>query len=47
MELLGGDGMEELDREWLNLILEAKKLGMTVEEVREFLAQVENSSVKK
>ncbi|WP_010651342.1 anti-repressor SinI family protein [Oceanobacillus massiliensis] len=29
----------ELDQEWLDLILEAKKLGLSVEEVHYFLQQ--------
>ncbi|MCQ6281128.1 anti-repressor SinI family protein [Bacillus sp. EB600] len=28
-----------MDAEWLELILEAKKIGITIEEVREFLDQ--------
>ncbi|PKG25268.1 hypothetical protein CWS01_01985 [Niallia nealsonii] len=28
---------EELDKEWLKLLLEAKNLGMTMEEIRKFL----------
>lgn len=31
--------VEELDSEWLQLILEAKKEGMSVEDVRAFLKQ--------
>ena len=27
----------ELDQEWVNLILKAKQLGLTIEEIREFL----------
>lgn len=30
---------EEMDVEWMELILEAKKIGMTTEMVREFLNQ--------
>ncbi|PAV28055.1 hypothetical protein CIL05_18260 [Virgibacillus profundi] len=29
------------DKEWIDLILEAKQLGLTIEEIREFL-QTEN-----
>lgn len=28
---------KEIDSEWLELIIEAKKMGMTIEEIREFL----------
>ncbi len=31
--------MEGLDREWVALILEAKELGLSCEEIREFLGQ--------
>lgn len=37
------DGLEGLDTEWLELILEARKLGLEKEEIREFL---ENHSSK-
>jgi DNA-binding transcriptional MerR regulator len=30
---------EKLDNEWLELILEARDIGMTVEEIKEFLVQ--------
>jgi DNA-binding transcriptional MerR regulator len=30
---------KELDNEWLELIIEARDLGMTVEEIKEFLVQ--------
>ncbi|WP_309144693.1 anti-repressor SinI family protein [Bacillus sp. EB600] len=30
---------KDMDAEWLELILEAKKIGITIEEVREFLDQ--------
>lgn len=29
--------IKDMDVEWLELILEAKKMGITIEEVREFL----------
>jgi hypothetical protein len=29
--------VKEIDSEWLELIIEAKKMGMTIEEIREFL----------
>lgn len=32
-----------LDQEWIELIMEAKQLGLTVEEIKEFLAQNSNS----
>lgn len=32
-------GLEEIDQEWLQLILEAKNIGMVKEEIREFLIQ--------
>ncbi|MFD2370797.1 anti-repressor SinI family protein [Brevibacillus sp. GCM10020057] len=28
---------EEMDHEWLELILEAKKIGISLEDIREFL----------
>lgn len=31
--------IEEMDREWLELMLEAKKIGIAKETVREFLNQ--------
>ena len=30
---------EEIDQEWLYLILEAKKIGLSMEEIRSFLRQ--------
>lgn len=36
--------VEELDSEWLQLMLEAKKKGISVEEVRAFLQQRINPS---
>ncbi|MFF2448509.1 anti-repressor SinI family protein [Neobacillus sp. NPDC058068] len=32
-------GLEEIDQEWLQLILDAKNIGMVKEEIREFLIQ--------
>lgn len=32
-------GLEEIDQEWLQLILEAKNIGMVKEEIRDFLIQ--------
>ena len=29
---------QELDEEWVNLIGEAKEMGLTIEEIKEFLA---------
>lgn len=29
--------VKEIDSEWLALIIEAKEMGMTIEEIREFL----------
>ncbi|NEY99385.1 anti-repressor SinI family protein [Heyndrickxia shackletonii] len=31
--------MNQLDQEWLLLILEAKQLGLTVEDIREYLQE--------
>ena len=31
--------IKDMDAEWLELIMEAKKIGITIEEVREFLDQ--------
>ncbi|WP_082693096.1 anti-repressor SinI family protein [Bacillus sp. FJAT-29814] len=31
-----------LDQEWIELIMEAKQLGLTVEEIKEFLEQNSN-----
>jgi DNA-binding transcriptional MerR regulator len=28
---------KEIDSEWLELMIEAKKIGMTIEEIREYL----------
>ncbi|MEH7117061.1 anti-repressor SinI family protein [Neobacillus vireti] len=30
---------EETDKEWLALIIEAKKLGLSIEEIKEFLEE--------
>ncbi|MBS4213612.1 MULTISPECIES: anti-repressor SinI family protein [Neobacillus] len=30
--------MEKLDKEWLVLIMEAKKIGLSVEDIRNFLS---------
>jgi len=37
-------GEARLDREWMKLIKEAKKAGLTVEDVREFLAEQREST---
>jgi len=34
---------EELDQEWINLIAKARELGMTVDEIKEFLHKTTNS----
>ncbi|MCM3766722.1 anti-repressor SinI family protein [Neobacillus niacini] len=31
-----------LDQEWIKLIIEAKQLGLTIEEIKEFLTQNSN-----
>ena len=36
--------MKRLDLEWMELILTAKRIGLTVEEVREFLRKKEIST---
>jgi DNA-binding transcriptional MerR regulator len=33
--------IKDMDAEWLELILEAKKIGISIEEVREYLYNVE------
>ena len=33
--------VKEIDAEWLELIIEAKKMGMTIEEIREFLYHIQ------
>ena len=33
--------VKDMDAEWLELIIEAKKIGITIEEVRKFLKQNE------
>lgn len=50
LDILGGEIVREtknfageLDREWILLILEAKRLGIKKEEVRHFLKQEEMS----
>jgi hypothetical protein len=32
--------VKELDLEWLELILEAKRMGMTIEEIRDYLFSI-------
>lgn len=34
---------QPLDREWLKLILEAKSMGLTVEDIRNFLMEAKRS----
>ncbi|WNS75739.1 anti-repressor SinI family protein [Bacillus sp. DTU_2020_1000418_1_SI_GHA_SEK_038] len=34
----------ELDKEWKALILEAKKIGITIEEVRHYLQQIKKTT---
>ncbi|WP_226086926.1 anti-repressor SinI family protein [Mesobacillus sp. S13] len=34
---------EELDTEWMHLIMEALEMGINKEEIREFLTQTKNS----
>lgn len=36
------DSREELDQEWVQLFIEAKKLGVTLEEIQEFLFKNES-----
>ena len=36
-----------LDKEWMKLILEAKQLGLTIEEIKEFLERESNRTVLK
>ncbi|MBY0145926.1 anti-repressor SinI family protein [Neobacillus niacini] len=33
----------EIDKEWLELILEARNLGITVDEIKEFLREPSNT----
>ncbi|WP_309121681.1 anti-repressor SinI family protein [Paenibacillus sp.] len=33
------EAMKRLDAEWLELILMAKRMGLTIEEIREFLTR--------
>lgn len=35
---LGIEQMEKLDKDWLALITEAKKIGLSVEDIRNFLS---------
>lgn len=35
--------LKEFDREWVDLIMEARQLGLTPEEIRLFLNQTEES----
>jgi Anti-repressor SinI len=37
---------EELDNEWVQLILEALEVGISVEEIKEFFSQKRPSTVK-
>jgi DNA-binding transcriptional MerR regulator len=37
MSMVNGQ-MQKIDKEWLALILEAKELGLSVDEVRDFLS---------
>lgn len=37
---------KKLDREWMDLILEAKKAGLTVEQVRNYLQTADDSKKK-
>jgi len=32
-----------LDQDWVNLILDAKRLGLTIEEIRDFLDENKNN----
>ncbi len=36
------DSREELDQEWVQLFIEAKKMGVTLEEIQEFLLKNES-----
>ncbi|EKN71126.1 hypothetical protein BAZO_00550 [Schinkia azotoformans LMG 9581] len=36
-----------LDQEWIKLILQAKHLGLTIEEIRKFLYKEQESKTKK
>ncbi|MFE8696616.1 anti-repressor SinI family protein [Cytobacillus sp. FJAT-53684] len=38
---------EKLDKEWMALILKAKKLGLTTTEVRAFIREVPKNELKK
>lgn len=37
---------KKLDREWMALILEAKKAGLSVEQVRDYLQTADNTKKK-
>jgi DNA-binding transcriptional MerR regulator len=37
---------EELDTEWIALILQAKQLGLTAAEVRAFIMEVQSNELK-
>jgi DNA-binding transcriptional MerR regulator len=39
MNVIEGMYREKLDEEWITLILSAKQIGLSVEEVREFIKQ--------
>ncbi|WP_349305510.1 anti-repressor SinI family protein [Bacillus sp. FJAT-50079] len=43
LAIIGGGnvvkGVKNVDREWMLLILEAKQIGLTIEEIRAFLNQ--------
>lgn len=38
-------GLEELDSEWIELIMEARGLGLTVEEIKHFLASAKANAL--
>lgn len=42
-----GEYKRMLDKEWMKLILEAKQLGLTIEEIKEFLERESNRTVLK
>lgn len=44
MFVIEKDGGEEVDQEWKELIVEAKKLGITLEEIREFFTRASTKS---
>lgn len=39
--------MTELEKEWTELIIEAKNMGLSMKEIREFLQLCENENKKK